>query len=107
MAEDPISLVTLAEARQRCRILITAEDDDLQLMIEQASGAVIERVDRPDVTELWDEDTVPASVQGAVLEQVLWIFERDTGINKQLNDRGALAPRCESLLMRWIKPACA
>ena len=104
---DPVTLVSLDVARKRCRILIEAEDDDLQLMIEQASGAVIERVGRPDITDLWDEDSVPASVQGAVLEQVLWMFERDTTVNKQLNDRGALAPRCESMLMRWIKPACA
>lgn len=104
---DPVTLVSIDMARMRCRILIEAEDDDLQLMLEQASGAVIERVDRSDITDLWDEETVPASVQGAVLEQVLWLFERDTTINKQLNDRGALAPRCESLLMRWIKPACA
>ena len=104
---DPVTLVTLDIARKRCRILITAEDDDLQLMIEQASGAVIERVGRSDVTDLWDEDSVPASVQGAVLEQVLWMFSRDETVNQKLDDRGALAPRCESLLMRWIKPACA
>jgi hypothetical protein len=104
---DPVTLVTLDVARKRCRILIDAEDDDLQLMIEQASSAAIQFCNNPTMTDLWDEDTVPAGVQGAILEQVLWMFERNTDANLKLDERGGLCPRAWSVLIGWRSPACS
>lgn len=102
-----VTLVTLAQAKQRCRIVSDDEDDDLALMIEQASDAIIDRVDDAAVTATWNEDTTPPAAQAATLEMVLFLHERDSSINQKPDHNGRLPARVELLLGRLIKPALA
>ena len=102
-----IALVTLAQAKQRCRVFIADEDADLQSMIEEASAAVIARVDNVTMTDLWvDDDSTPREATAATLELVLFLYERDTTFS--LGDTGGrLPPRVELLLARLVTPALA
>ena len=104
------SLVTLTQAKDRLRVVISDEDADIQRMIEEASAAVVARVDNTDVTDLWlDDASTPREAQAAVLEVIVFLFERDTmSANQQRDDhRGLLPARAERVLYRLIKPALA
>lgn len=104
------ALVTLTQAKDRLRVVISDEDTDILRMIEEASAAVVARVDNADVTDLWlDDASTPREAQAAVLETVLFLYERDTTNSNQLRDdhRGLLPARAERVLYRLIKPALA
>jgi hypothetical protein len=103
------ALVTLDEAKARLRVLITAEDADIQAMVEEATAAVITRVDNPEITDLWTDDSptaTPPEVRAAVLEMTLFLYERDSN-NYGPDNHGRLPARVELLLTRLIKPALA
>jgi hypothetical protein len=102
-----VTLVTLEQAKKRCRVVSDDEDDDITSMIEEASKVIIERVDDATVTDTWDEDTVPPSAKAATLEMVLFLHERDSTINQRPDNNGRLPARVELLLGRLIKPALA
>lgn len=61
-------LVTLDQVKARLRFDTDAEDDDLTLMIEQASALVLNYLKTPDLTKfaVGSPPAVPASVTDAV-----------------------------------------
>ena len=106
----PRALVTLEQAKDRLRVFITDEDADIQAMVEEATAAVIARVDNTEVTDLWTDDSpnaTPPEALAAVLELVVFLYERDTAINQGPDHHGRLPARVEMLLTRLIKPALA
>jgi Phage gp6-like head-tail connector protein len=104
------ALVTLDEAKARLRVFIDDEDADIQAMVEEATAAVITRVDNTEVTDLWTDDSpngTPPEALAAVLEMTLDLYERDTTMNQVPAAHGRLPERVERLLTRLIKPAMA
>jgi hypothetical protein len=103
------TLVTLDEAKARLRVFIDDEDADIQAMIEEATAAVIARVDNTEVTDLWTDDSpnaTPPEARAAVLELTMFLYERDSA-NYGPDNHGRLPARVELLLTRMIKPALA
>jgi hypothetical protein len=125
-----MDLVTLAQARRHLRLSEeigggsppsgsppSAEDEDLQLKIDQATEIILDYIERPAdavwTAEIasWDSATVPGSVQAAILLQVgqLWRFRGDDQSNEQLpaSEHGYLALGVTALLHRFRDPALA
>ena len=104
------ALVTLDDAKARLRVFIADEDADIQAMVEEATAAVIARVDNVEVTDLWTDDSpnaTPPEALAAVLEMVVFLYERDSTMESALDPHGRLPRRVELLLTRLIKPALA
>lgn len=73
------ALVTLEQAKFHLRVVSTNEDDDIERKVEQASDLVLERCNSTSywrgITATWDMDTVPRSVQAAILVLLAHLFE--------------------------------
>ena len=104
------TLVTLDEAKARLRVFIDDEDADIQAMVEEATAAVIARVDNTEVTDLWTDDSpnaTPPEARAAVLELTMFLYERDSAMETALDPHGRLPKRVELLITRLLKPAMA
>lgn len=98
------SLVTLDEVKMQVnRVGDDTVNAELQMMAEQATGIIIEYIDDPDVTDLYDVATVPTPVHHAILLQVTWMFmHRGDEV-----DTTGIAPGVDSVLKRTRKVAIA
>jgi len=109
--EDLVSLTAVkAHLRLTGMTLDSATSADLVLKIQQATAIVLDYIARPDddwiaEIEAWTEDTVPPSVQAAILLQVgeLYRFRGDEEPPKR--EHGFLAPHIVALLHRFRDPA--
>jgi hypothetical protein len=111
------NLVSLDEAKVRCRIATTtqAEDDDLQEMIDAAEELVLDFVDQRvgDTSAAWsatvagwDEDSVPRRVRAAILITVVDSW-RHRGDDEEAPTTGAMPARAIAMLERLRDPAIA
>jgi hypothetical protein len=75
----PTPLITLEQAKWHLRVVSTNEDDDIYRKVEQASDLVLERCNSTSywrgITTTWDSDTVPRSVQSAILVLLAHLYE--------------------------------
>lgn len=108
-------LVTLAQAKKHLKIVNDAENDDIYLKLEQATYLCLEYIwrdddDWVDTMASWTKDTVPRSVQAAVLTQLgeLYRFRGDDDVKTQPDrEAGFLAPMVKAYLHRFRDPAIA
>jgi hypothetical protein len=104
------ALVTLDVAKEHLRVDHADDDPDIDRKIGQATAIVTRYIERSagDDDVEWDETTVPADVQAAILLMVQWLYDnRDAGV---ADDQVALGypPRAvTSILHRWRVPAFA
>ena len=72
-------LVTLERAKAHLRVTTTDNDDDIQLKVEQASDVIVERCNSTAwwraITPTWTADTLPLSVQAAILVLLTHLYE--------------------------------
>ena len=65
------ALISLEQAKDHLRIVSTDSDDDIELKVEQASALILERCNSTAwwraITPTWTQETVPPSVQAAIL----------------------------------------
>lgn len=99
---DP--LVTIDEAKGQLNLKGSHQfDSELQMMMEQATGIIVQYVNDADVTDLWTLDTVPAAAHHAILLQLTWMFQH----RGDEVDTDGIAPGVETLLGRTRKQAIA
>jgi hypothetical protein len=115
------TLVTLAQAKAHLRVSDWGEspgpeDTDIQLKVNAATQMVITYIDRPDdedwseEIQSWDETTVPADIQAAVLFLVEYLYRfrgGDVASDVPKSPHGFLPPDVVNYLTRWRDPAVA
>lgn len=113
-------LVSLAMLKGHLRIALdfTAEDDDLQLKLDMATVVVLDFVDQrvsdaeawAATVAAWTEDTVPAQVQAAILNQAAYLYRfrgDDPSQDEPKRENGYLPPSVTMWLTRLKDPALA
>jgi hypothetical protein len=111
------NLVSLDEAKVRCRISTTTQDEDadLQEIIDTAEELVLDFVSQrigdtastwADTVAGWDEDTVPRRVRAAILITVVDSW-RHRGDDDDGSAATAMPTRAMSMLERLRDPALA
>jgi hypothetical protein len=65
------ALVSLEQAKAHLRVDDNSSDNDIEMKVEQASALILERCNSTAywraITTTWTQDTVPLSVQAAIL----------------------------------------
>ncbi len=65
------ALVSLEQAKAHLRVVDDSSDNDIELKVEQASALILERCNSTAywraITPTWTDETVPLSVQAAIL----------------------------------------
>jgi Phage gp6-like head-tail connector protein len=73
-----MSLLTLAQAKQQLRITDALHDADVQAKLDAAEGVIFEYVG-PYVGDAWTAETLPKSVETAILRYLAHLNEDRTG----------------------------
>jgi len=73
------ALVSLEQAKAHLRVASTDSDNDIELKVEQASAVILERCNSTaywrGITATWTADTIPLSVQAAILVLLTHLYE--------------------------------
>jgi hypothetical protein len=118
MAAPELVSIEMLKGHLRLPLDYTAEDEDLQLKLDQATVIVLDfvnqRVSDAEAWALtvaaWTDETVPAQVQAAILNQAayLWRFRGDDpSQDEPKNQNGYLPPIVTMWLTRLKDPALA
>jgi hypothetical protein len=97
------TLITIEQAKQQLRIDFDDQNADLQMKMEQASDIIVDYLKKPD--HGWNTETVPKTVQAAILLVLTALFDdRDgSGEGDYITPNGPVA----RLLARHRDPAIA
>lgn len=109
------TLVTLHQAKKHVVIRHYDDDDVIYFKLEQATYMVLEYIWRDDDDWIetmiaWTTDTVPKSIQAAVLVQFAELYRfRGDDEQKVIPERqhGYLSPMVTAYLHRWRDPTVA
>lgn len=99
--------MTLQQAKDHLRIVVTEDDDDIDLKLSQASEIVMDYIKKKEVPADWIEDNspityaIPFVIQAATLRVISNLFEEREGVVP------AISPDVVSLLERFRDPALA
>lgn len=112
-----MALVDLDQLKAHLKISGTAEDDDLEIKLAQAEAVVLSYVnqrvsdadDWSETVAAWDEETVPAVVQAAILMQAGELYryrgDDEAADTHQKREHGMLSSYVMALLYRLRDPA--
>lgn len=98
-----MALITKEQAKNHLLIDYDDRDADLELKMEQATEIVIDYIKKPD--HGWTEETVPKTVQAAILLVLTALFDDRDGSGE--GDYIALSGPVARLLARHRDPAIA
>jgi hypothetical protein len=107
------TFVTLDQAKRRLRVTATADDADLQDLVDQAEAHVLDWCRTTPrataITDTWTPETVPPAVVAAILVQTAELdrFRGDDPEGPPRQDGEELSVHVRELLRRYHDPVIA